>query len=68
VRDRYPRLVVRLVDHTFAVLAATNCDYPPLYKLTITAGVNLKERLPAKAGEQGRPQRHRQPSHSFVIV
>jgi hypothetical protein len=41
---------VRLVDNTFAVPAATNCGYLPLDKLIITAGVNLKEGLPAAAG------------------
>lgn len=40
----------KLVDNTFAVPAATNCGYLPLDKLVITAGVNLKEGLPAAAG------------------
>jgi hypothetical protein len=39
-----------LVDNTFAVPAATGCGFLPLNKLLITAGVNLKEGLPAAAG------------------
>jgi hypothetical protein len=39
-----------LVDNTFSVPAASNCGYLPLDKLLITAGVNLREGLPAAAG------------------
>lgn len=41
----------KLVDNAFAVPAASNCGYLLLDKLIITAGVNLKEGLPAAAGK-----------------
>jgi hypothetical protein len=41
----------KLVDNSFAVPAATDCGYLPLDKLLITAGVNLKEGLPAVSGK-----------------
>lgn len=41
----------RLVDNAFPVPAASNCGYLLLDKLIITAGVNLKEGLPAAAGK-----------------
>jgi hypothetical protein len=42
---------VSLVDNAFAVPAATNCGYTFLDKPLITAAVNLKEGLPAAAGQ-----------------
>lgn len=41
----------KLVDNAFSVPAASNCGYLLLDKLIITAGVNLKEGLPAAAGK-----------------
>jgi hypothetical protein len=40
----------KLVDNTFSVPAATDCGYLPLDKLLITAAVNSREALPARAG------------------
>ncbi len=42
---------VKLVDNTFAVPAATNCGYLLPDKILITAGVNIKEGLPAAPGK-----------------
>lgn len=41
----------KLVDNAFPVPAASNCGFLLLDKLIITAGVNLKEGLPAAAGK-----------------
>ncbi len=41
----------KLVDNSFSAPAASNCGYLLLDKLVITAGVNLKEGLPAAAGK-----------------
>lgn len=41
---------VKLVDNAFSVPAATDCGYLPLDKLLITAAVNSREGLPARAG------------------
>jgi hypothetical protein len=41
----------KLVDNAFSAPAASNCGFLILDKLIITAGVNLKEGLPAPAGK-----------------
>jgi hypothetical protein len=42
---------VNIVDNTFAVPAASGCGFTFLDKPLITAAVNLKEGLPAAAGQ-----------------
>jgi hypothetical protein len=41
----------KLVDNSFAAPGASDCGFLPLDKILITAGVNLKEGLPAAAGK-----------------